>query len=192
MEHACSPLWRLTGDSLARQNSRTFHASVECGMKMCSERKRMKWHFEVPFELILDQFWVHQNAQIIAFLVIRASVHCSFACYHHPVSCTDQPSATHPRFWQTCLFTILPKLWTTNRGWNIWENREKAGLSKRGMSCRRLVQTHQHAILISLLFCVRHAHHHWSRAGITLFNTAESVQTHVGNNISAKYPRRIL
>jgi len=102
MEHACSPLWRLTGDSLARQNSRAFHASVECGMRnvdkntrpddnkaMCSERKRMKWHFEVPFELILDQFLVHQNAQIIAFLVIRASVHCSFACYHHPVSCTD-------------------------------------------------------------------------------------------------------
>ncbi len=37
-----------------------------------------------------------------------------------------------PRFWQTCLFTIFPKLWTTNRGWNIWENREKAGLSKTG------------------------------------------------------------
>jgi len=30
------------------------------------------------------------------------------------------------------------KLWTTIRGWNNWENREKAGLSKIGMSCRRL------------------------------------------------------
>ncbi len=44
-----------------------------------------------------------------------------------------QPSATHPPFWQTCLFTIFPKLWTTIRGWNNWENREKAGLSKRGI-----------------------------------------------------------
>ncbi len=50
----------------------------------------------------------------------------------------EQPSATHPPFWQTCLFTIFPKRRTTIRGWNNWENREKAGLSKRGMSCRRL------------------------------------------------------
>ena len=31
----------------------------------------------------------------------------------------SQPSATHPRFWQTCLFTIFPKMWTNNLGWNI-------------------------------------------------------------------------
>ncbi len=35
--------------------------------------------------------------------------------------------------------TIFPKMWTTIRGWNNWENREKAGLSKMGMSCPRLV-----------------------------------------------------
>jgi hypothetical protein len=35
---------------------------------------------------------------------------------------------------------IFPKRWTTNRGLNNWENREKAGLSKRGMSCRRLIR----------------------------------------------------
>ena len=28
----------------------------------------------------------------------------------------DQPSATHPHFWQTCLFTIFPIISTTNRG----------------------------------------------------------------------------
>ncbi len=49
-----------------------------------------------------------------------------------------QPSATHPPFWQTRLFTIFPIISTTNRGSPFWENREKAGLSKRGMSCRRL------------------------------------------------------
>jgi len=57
--------------------------------------------------------------------------------------CRQQPSATHPRlkgrFWQTCLVTIFPKLWTSDRGWNIWKNRDKAGLSKTGVSCRRLV-----------------------------------------------------
>jgi len=29
----------------------------------------------------------------------------------------------------------------TNRGWSIWVNREKAGLSKTGVSCRRLHPT---------------------------------------------------
>ena len=28
----------------------------------------------------------------------------------------NQPSATHPHFWQTCLFTIFPIISTTNRG----------------------------------------------------------------------------
>ncbi len=46
-------------------------------------------------------------------------------------------------FWtQTCLFTNSIKVGTTNCGWNIWENREKAGLSKTLMSCRRLKHTH--------------------------------------------------
>ncbi len=49
-------------------------------------------------------------------------------------SAAYQPSATHPHFWQTCLFTIFPIISTTNRGSQFWENREKAGLSKMGMS----------------------------------------------------------
>jgi hypothetical protein len=51
----------------------------------------------------------------------------------------NQPSATHPHFGQTCLFTNPPKFGTTNCGWNVWEIREKAGLSKMGVSCRRLI-----------------------------------------------------
>jgi len=39
-----------------------------------------------------------------------------------------QPSATHRRFWQTCLFTIFPNISTTISGSPFWENREKAGL----------------------------------------------------------------
>jgi hypothetical protein len=52
----------------------------------------------------------------------------------------NQPSATHPHFGQTCLFAIFPIISTTNRGSPFWENREKAGLSKMGMSCRRLIE----------------------------------------------------
>jgi len=36
------------------------------------------------------------------------------------------------------LFTIFPIISTTNRGSQFWENREKAGFSKMGKSCRRL------------------------------------------------------
>ena len=50
-----------------------------------------------------------------------------------------QPSATHPHFWQTCLFTNFPNILTTIRGSEFKEIREKAGLSKMGMSCRRLI-----------------------------------------------------
>jgi len=68
---------------------------------------------------------MHPDNKIVSFVVITES----YRRFHtHFI----QPSATHPRFWQTCLFTIFPKLWIINRGWNIWENREKAGLSKTG------------------------------------------------------------
>ncbi len=41
-------------------------------------------------------------------------------------------------FGQTCLFTIFPNISTTIRGSEFNEIREKAGLSKTRMSCRRL------------------------------------------------------
>ncbi len=51
-----------------------------------------------------------------------------------------QPSATHPHFGQSCLFTNFPNISTTIRGSQFQGIREKAGLSKMGVSCRRLVQ----------------------------------------------------
>jgi len=54
---------------------------------------------------------------------------------HRPVNRIGrcQPSATHRRFGQTCLFTIFPNISTTIRGSQFRENREKAGLcQKRG------------------------------------------------------------
>jgi len=47
-----------------------------------------------------------------------------------------------PFLTQTCLFTIFPYISTTNRGSQFWENREKAGLSKTGVSCLRLCDMH--------------------------------------------------
>jgi hypothetical protein len=52
--------------------------------------------------------------------------------------CFDQPSATHPHFGQTCLFTNFPNISTTVRGSKFQGIREKVGLSKMGVSCRRL------------------------------------------------------
>ena len=52
---------------------------------------------------------------------------------------TIQPSATRPHFGQTCLFTNFPNILTTIRGSEFKGIREKAGLSKMGVSCRRLV-----------------------------------------------------
>ncbi len=49
-----------------------------------------------------------------------------------------QPSATRPHFGQTCLFTNFPNILTTIRGSEFRGIREKAGLSKMGVSCRRL------------------------------------------------------
>jgi len=42
---------------------------------------------------------------------------------------------------QTCLFTIFPNISTTISASQFWGNREKAGLSKTRVSCRRLFQT---------------------------------------------------
>jgi hypothetical protein len=53
----------------------------------------------------------------------------------------NQPSAIHPHFGQTCLFTNSPNISTTVRGSKFQGIREKAGLSKMGVSCRRLLQT---------------------------------------------------
>jgi len=63
----------------------------------------------------------------------------------------NQPSATHPRFWQTCLFTIFPNISTTISGSQFWENREKAGLSKTGVSCRRMYKI-RHGYFAEMLF----------------------------------------
>jgi hypothetical protein len=38
-------------------------------------------------------------------------------------------------------FHDFPNISSTTRGSQFWENREKAGLSKTAMSCRRLVST---------------------------------------------------
>ncbi len=57
----------------------------------------------------------------------------------------QQPSETSPHFGQTCLFTNSLKFGTTNCGLNIWEIREKAGFSKMGTSCRRLVYNNTNA-----------------------------------------------
>jgi len=48
-----------------------------------------------------------------------------------------------PFLTQTCLFTISPNISTTIRGSQFWGNREKAGLSKTGVSCRRLIIAHR-------------------------------------------------
>jgi hypothetical protein len=53
-------------------------------------------------------------------------------------ACLGQPSATRPHFGQTCLFTNFPNILTTIRGSEFKGIREKAGLSKMGVSCRRL------------------------------------------------------
>ncbi len=60
-----------------------------------------------------------------------------------------QPSATHPHFGQTCLFTNFPNISTTVRGSKFRRIREKAGLSKMGVSCWRLVQN---AFRVSKIF----------------------------------------
>jgi hypothetical protein len=58
--------------------------------------------------------------------------------HHFDAICLLQPSATHPRFGQTCLFTNFPNILTI-RCSEFKGIREKAGLSKMGVSCRRLV-----------------------------------------------------
>ncbi len=62
-----------------------------------------------------------------------------------PKTQPNQPSATHPHFGQTCLFTNSPNISTTVRGSKFQGIREKAGLSKMGVSCRRLNPTHRFA-----------------------------------------------
>jgi hypothetical protein len=47
-----------------------------------------------------------------------------------------------PHFDKPAFSRIPQKLWTTNRGWNVWGIREKAGLSKWGRSGTRLLGTH--------------------------------------------------
>jgi len=56
-----------------------------------------------------------------------------------------------PFLTQTCLFTIFPNISTTIRGSQFWENHEKAGLSKTGMSCRRLAFSRIHASQTKIL-----------------------------------------
>jgi len=53
----------------------------------------------------------------------------------------SQPSATHPRFWQTCLFKIFPTILTTISGSQFWEIVKRQVCN--GVSCRRLVEVRE-------------------------------------------------
>ncbi len=116
--------------------------------------KRRFWTAEQPcgkqhFREIATPDWVGQFTNLTYWwvcshlrkLLTQSCVAISRKCCfpHGWTTRCVQPSATHPHFWQTCLFTIFPMISTTNRGSPFWENREKAGLSKMGMSCRWLV-----------------------------------------------------
>ncbi len=117
----------------------------------------------------------------------------------------NKQSATHARFWKTCLFTNYPNISTTIRGSQFQGIREKAGLSKTGVTSTELPTAEAHWCYFSVIstinscegryLCVIYFFHYISKSDFSegwkcdLFATVPMWQTKLRNsrNLRRKY-----